>query len=72
MITFSLRPAQPVAIALDRRFGSRPRVVSWKLAAEMKLSVFSEALVNAQQHGVNSAGASAGDSAHRPGSRCFP
>ena len=50
MITFSLRPRSQ-SLLPSIAASVRTRVVSWKEAAEMKLSVFSEALVTQQNRG---------------------
>ena len=56
MITFSLRPRSQ-SLFPSIAASVRTRVVSWKEAAEMKLSVLRDALVIPSKTGVNSAGA---------------
>ena len=56
IITFSFRPLSQSDLP-SIAASVRTLVVSWKEAAEIKLSVFSEALVIPNSTGVNSAGA---------------
>ena len=56
MMTFSFKPLSQSDLP-SIAASVRTLVVSWKEAAEIKLSVFSEALVIPNKTGVNSAGA---------------
>jgi len=55
MITFSFKPRRSSFLAAAAA-SVRTRVVSWKLAAEIKLSVVSDALVIPSRIGVAFAG----------------